>query len=441
VYKLALFCRFSCFYAHSVPSDLLCHSSLLFFPLQKHFRTHVVPAVQEGVLCDFTVMDSAGCEDRVVLQGAQAVRRPAHTTTHTHTDTDTATDTDTDTAPSQSHRQAPPRPLPLPLHCLLAAPHWQEVLAVCGGGITVYLLQLLVAAAACLLLALLFVPALVRHSALYAGHVKDPRLLGAVACLPPEPVLLDSDPSCLQEEGGEGGGWCVVQQRDDCPLPLSSLAADLLFTALLAIGLLATLLCTAGGGGTRSQQGRLKRWLDVEVPTAKDFTVEVTNPPDDATDPSEWFQFFNKHFGKVQNVTVTFQNKRLVDLLLEKRRLLRRFTPEEITVKQLFHKSELTLDESLLLQHRRRSVLCLCPPLRSLLRALHLASDEDKIDQHLLHMRALCSTNSHILSWVQSPVPPRPRSVYVTFEHQVHRRKCLASAKRFRGKHSLLYNK
>lgn len=52
------------------------------------------------------------------------------------------------------------------------------------------------------------------------------------------------------------------------------------------------------------------------------YTVEVTNPPEDAMDPDEWRDFFLKHFGEVCYVTIAKPNREFLQLLLLRRRLL-----------------------------------------------------------------------------------------------------------------------
>jgi hypothetical protein len=342
------------------------------------------------------------------------------------------------------------------------------VVAVCGAPIAVYLLQLLVAAALCAAFALLFVPAFLQHLRLYEGHLADPRLLGAVTCSPPTPALLDSDAYCRDLLEASNGGnvdvsalsgndaaACLVLQRTHCPLPSWALMADLLGTSLLGLGLVCTLLLTAGGGSQQSLQGRLKSRLDMRVPTARAFTVQVTNPPAGASDPSEWFQFFNRRGkAKVQNVTVTYRNKLLVDLVLQKRQLLRRFSADDISSRGLLHKSELTKSEALLLGSLS------CSPLLALCRVLRL-TDEGR---DVLHMRDLCATNKAILAFMPKLSPEKEAekekeregagggvtgaagaagasaqlcSVFVTFEQQAAREQCVLSTRRFRGVHSL----
>jgi hypothetical protein len=392
-----------------------------------------MPCLKSGALYDFTVVDCGGCEERVSLEGPRTVlsRSPG------------------------ARRGGKPLSLPLSLRSrgdgVFNPEFWKEVLAVCGAAITVYLIELLVGMAVCLILGFLFVPALVMNSREYAGHNADPRLVGSVACLPPELVFLDSNSHCISSliqasvvgsknisdfSSSYDMASCHVQYLSDCPLPVWSVVGDLIGTVLLSICLLVALLLTSGGGPQHSLQSRLKVRLNMEIPNAKDFTLQVSNPPPDATDPSEWFQFFNKR-GKVQNVTVSYDNKKLVALVLKKRKLLRHYTVEDIKTKQLQHKKELTPDEALLLRHMS------CSPLATARRLFNLDTD----GKDVLLMRDLCAVNKQIYSLIpqrqqnkeeMKPHPPHPCSVYVTFEHQAHVSKCMTSSRRFRGKHSLV---
>ena len=51
----------------------------------------------------------------------------------------------------------------------------------------------------------------------------------------------------------------------------------------------------------------------------------VCNPPEDATDPDEWFDFFSR-FGRVKYVTVNLDNAKLLKLLLQKRLIMREYS-------------------------------------------------------------------------------------------------------------------
>jgi hypothetical protein len=62
-------------------------------------------------------------------------------------------------------------------------------------------------------------------------------------------------------------------------------------------------------------QRRLDLHYDESVLTKADFSVQVDNPPADATDPDKWKEFFSQ-FGPVAYVTVTLNNSELLHQLM-----------------------------------------------------------------------------------------------------------------------------
>ena len=69
---------------------------------------------------------------------------------------------------------------------------------------------------------------------------------------------------------------------------------------------------------------------DVEEQTAQDYSIMVNDPDPDATDPDEWKEFFSQ-WGHVSYVTVAVDNGELLQLLAERKRVLRllSFEPSE----------------------------------------------------------------------------------------------------------------
>jgi hypothetical protein len=65
---------------------------------------------------------------------------------------------------------------------------------------------------------------------------------------------------------------------------------------------------------------------DEDEQTAQDYSVVITNPPPDATDPEEWRAFFHDKFdgAHVTVCTVAVENDLLVRSLVERREILRR---------------------------------------------------------------------------------------------------------------------
>ncbi|KAL7519390.1 hypothetical protein ACHAWX_004152 [Stephanocyclus meneghinianus] len=67
-------------------------------------------------------------------------------------------------------------------------------------------------------------------------------------------------------------------------------------------------------------QRRKQRQIDEKAQTAQDYSIEIRNPPGDATEPEEWKDFFESRFGgHVTCCTVTIDNDLLVKTLAERR--------------------------------------------------------------------------------------------------------------------------
>jgi hypothetical protein len=106
-------------------------------------------------------------------------------------------------------------------------------------------------------------------------------------------------------------------------------------------------------------QRRNQITFDEQEQTAQDYSVEITNPPADATEPEEWKEFFESRFaGHLTCCTVTIDNDFLIKALAERREVL--FEIEE-RLKDGLILDTLTLSElAVKVQHSR-----LCPMLKS----------------------------------------------------------------------------
>jgi hypothetical protein len=95
---------------------------------------------------------------------------------------------------------------------------------------------------------------------------------------------------------------------------------------------------------------------DEDEQTAQDYSVIVTNPPPDATDPEEWRQFFFDHFdgAQVTVCTVAVENDLLVRSLVERREILRKI---EMLVEPGTSMDQLTLAGIAAKQERERKVI------------------------------------------------------------------------------------
>lgn len=92
--------------------------------------------------------------------------------------------------------------------------------------------------------------------------------------------------------------------------------------------------------------------FDEQEQTAQDYSIEICNPPHDATEPEEWKQFFESRFGvHTTCCTVTIDNDLLVTALAERREVLHQI---EEKIKEGAAANTLSLSEyAAKVEHRR----------------------------------------------------------------------------------------
>lgn len=134
------------------------------------------------------------------------------------------------------------------------------------------------------------------HPATYNG----PAQKWSVSCA--DPIQVTATENC---PGGDSS--CFAKYRDDCPLAKSAIVSDLVFCLLFLLGVFVL----------QHFEGEMEEELDEAIQSPQDYSIVVTNPPGDATDPDEWHKFFSL-FGNVKYVTVTRKNKSLGDILYKK---------------------------------------------------------------------------------------------------------------------------
>lgn len=83
--------------------------------------------------------------------------------------------------------------------------------------------------------------------------------------------------------------------------------------------------------------------VDESQQTIEDYSLCVTDPPPDATEPDEWLKFFSR-FGVVRYITVTKVNGELINLLLKKQILLRQLKSEAVSHRQYPVKKQIELN-------------------------------------------------------------------------------------------------
>lgn len=193
-----------------------------------------------------------------------------------------------------------------------------------GTGVAVYFETLLALSVLCLVAGLLYLPSI--HYYASDGYTSQQiytvtgALRGSLLC--PSPVWAP----CPE---------CEVTQWQDSPDRYSFSADGLVFALkntcaplrwspqgwnhLLVMGFLAVGMFVIG-----YYQRKLELAYDESVLTASDFSIQVDNPPADATDPDEWKAFFGNHYGAVVYVTVALDNSDLLKQLGRRRAALQR---------------------------------------------------------------------------------------------------------------------
>ena len=176
-----------------------------------------------------------------------------------------------------------------------------------GLGVGVYYLQLIIQSVVFVIGGLVLIPAfLLFGSSEYGVNSQDPRLYASGACSPG--VLVNATQGC---DNGETS--CLAIYRSHCELSRNAIVAD--FAMSVVVIFLVFL--------AKVPENELLDQLDEAVQTLQDYSVVVNNPPRDASDSDEWYDFFSR-FGSVRLVTIAKDNRRLVDVLVEKQLLLRK---------------------------------------------------------------------------------------------------------------------
>lgn len=90
--------------------------------------------------------------------------------------------------------------------------------------------------------------------------------------------------------------------------------------------------------------------IDEEWQTPQDYSVVVRDPDADADDPDEWERFF-RQFGEVAYITITRQNRKLLEALAQRRTIMHEMFLHEIP-------EEIPMDERSQLIHAGKPGLC-----------------------------------------------------------------------------------
>eukprot|EP00977_Amphora_coffeiformis_P024377 scaffold15669_cov160-Amphora_coffeaeformis.AAC.1 len=259
-----------------------------------------------------------------------------------------------------------------------------------GTGVAVYFETLLSLSVVCLVAGLLYLPSMHHYAndgykSQHVNTVLGP-MGGSLIC--PDPIwvpCVDCTADQWNESPGRYGtntdGTLVFALKNTCaPLRWQEGLNHLVVMIFLAVAMYAL----------GWYQKRLERHYDEYVLTASDFSIQIDNPPPDATDPTEWKEFFQQ-FGPVAYVTVALDNAELLKKLQQRRAAL---------LKAKYIVSEDYQDKPL------DSI----PPL--------LEKRNPKLHQKLVQLEKECRNMMQNRNFPTS-------GVFVTFDKEADQRKCL----------------
>ena len=185
-------------------------------------------------------------------------------------------------------------------------------LAVFGLGISVYYMQLLLLCFIYIIGTIILIPAMMAYTKPDYGIKSNiPYVSISAACENSHNVT--ATVGCLHNHTS-----CEIQFRPNCELTIEPPLA--VYFMLLVLSVLTFM--------KKYSERYIKIKLDEAVQTTQDYSVMVSDPDEDATDPNEWFKFFSR-FGTVRYVTITRKNFSLRKILLKRHLLLRLFKKEE----------------------------------------------------------------------------------------------------------------
>jgi hypothetical protein len=185
-----------------------------------------------------------------------------------------------------------------------------------GIGIGIYYAQLVLYSILFLICGFILLPSMrlytnkYEHSGLTNSTLMDSLLVASATCEPGKVVTATE--GCTNNETS-----CLAVYRDNtthCELYASTVMYDLIMCAVFVVGVFVI----------AAIESYCIEELDESVQTAQDYAVVVEDPPEDAADPQQWFEFFGR-FGTVRYVTVTRKNDEVTAALLAKYELISSF--------------------------------------------------------------------------------------------------------------------
>jgi hypothetical protein len=268
-----------------------------------------------------------------------------------------------------------------------------------GTGVAVYFETLLALSVVCLIAGLLYLPSIQYYASdgyttQHITTVLGP-LRGSMIC--PQPVWVLCEDCPASEWKVSPGRYATTATATPLVFALKNTCATLRWQEGLNHAVVC-LFITVSMLALGRYQRKLERRYDESVLTASDFSIQVDNPPADATDPADWQTFFAQ-FGQVVYVTVALDNAPLLRKLVQRRTILLQAHPHLMN----------TTSSSTANSHHR---LC-----QSLPRAWQ--SQRPTLYRKWTKIEAECR------SLIQSTGHYPATTIFVTFDKEADQRKCL----------------
>lgn len=130
----------------------------------------------------------------------------------------------------------------------------------------------------------------------FSAHCNDPiEVTATLGCDSSSIIIGDIDRSTTT---------CIGYYRDNCPFPSIAVVMDVVMCVMF---LLLNVIASNFGEYFEDK-------VDDSIQTAKDYAVVVINPPTDADNMHDWYEFFST-YGDVRYITIHRANAVLVDAM------------------------------------------------------------------------------------------------------------------------------
>lgn len=210
-----------------------------------------------------------------------------------------------------------------------------------GIGVGLYFFQLLMLCAITFVCALVLTPIMQYYNSASYGSGTQGTIFSASSVCSTNQTLI-ATVGCSNNET-----TCLVNYRPNCELQYTAILSDLAMSVIFCGALLIS----------RFAENQMIEELDEAIQTASDYSVQVLNPPKDADDPDEWYEYFSR-FGHVRYITIFRDNDAVTNAMLHLHLIERKIAEfshqKNEVVSNHFHNLILTRDVV------RKQVLDLC---------------------------------------------------------------------------------